>query len=328
MPYRAINKDIAYSIRKCNDDEIEIRLSLLDGYIRGFIRFLIVGMFFIGANFDTSRGITPFSMEMDSIKENVTWAFEPDILIKKQYEEYVQLSSRPVVFETFPNHRVLSYAEYKNDEAFTNAMFWGKIKTACYIIFTLIITFLVFLPRINGIRVNRKKRVIYWKFLDTQYEIAYVPEQGNPLAGLVYDKFGLYAFGWGKYFSLRFDILTQGEKEPAHHFAGVYPTVSLEHNDHILLAIQSYLTEENPPFLKYLGRRFKTFGDPFIMFCNAITLPCCFSNKKAQAALDMALKKWHKKKPTQKQGWFTLIQSYQKYVNKQLDEQELDNQIK
>ena len=39
------NKDIAYSIRKRGDDEIEIRDSIFDGYARGFIRFVLIGYF-------------------------------------------------------------------------------------------------------------------------------------------------------------------------------------------------------------------------------------------------------------------------------------------
>ena len=38
------NKDIAYSIRKRGEDEIEIRDSIFDGYARGFIRFVLIGM--------------------------------------------------------------------------------------------------------------------------------------------------------------------------------------------------------------------------------------------------------------------------------------------
>ena len=38
------DKDIAYSIRKRGEDEIEIRDSIFDGYVRGFIRFVLIGM--------------------------------------------------------------------------------------------------------------------------------------------------------------------------------------------------------------------------------------------------------------------------------------------
>ncbi|PHO19988.1 hypothetical protein CQR79_09570 [Aggregatibacter actinomycetemcomitans] len=78
-----------------------------------------------------------------------------------------------------------------------------------------------------------------------------------------------------------------------------------------------------------MGKRFKVFGDyPLITFCNFAALPCYFARQKAQIALDNALAKWHKKTENQKQGWFNTMHGYQKHVNKQLAEQELDNQIK
>ncbi|TYA51481.1 hypothetical protein FXB78_05540 [Aggregatibacter actinomycetemcomitans] len=67
---------------------------------------------------------------------------------------------------------------------------------------------------------------------------------------------------------------------------------------------------------------------PLITFCNFAALPCCFARQKAQIVLDNALAKWHKKTENQKQGWFNTMHGYQKHVNKQLAEQELDNQIK
>ena len=43
-----------------------------------------------------------------------------------------------------------------------------------------------------------------------------------------------------------------------------------EHNAQILRAIRAYLTEDNPEFLKYVGRDFKNFGLKFnIALCNA-----------------------------------------------------------
>ena len=41
------DKDIAYSIRKRGNDEIEIRDSIFDGYARGFIRFILFAGFLI-----------------------------------------------------------------------------------------------------------------------------------------------------------------------------------------------------------------------------------------------------------------------------------------
>lgn len=322
-------KELGFSIRKVGQDEIEIRLSTLDGYIRGFFRAILVGMLCIGSYFDTSHGIKPFSREIDNVLESYYWATDPDKLALPQYLEYKKIADKKYKFrleEKDPYAKPpATYEEYK-DDILPNNPFLKLLFKTFWIPFVI---FLIFFPRINGIRVNRKKRLIYWQSIGKNFEIAYVPEKSDPLAGLVYDKFGLYSFGGGKRFSLRFDILTQGEKEPAHHYAGVYPLPNELHNDHILLAIQAYLTEENPEFLQHISKRFKVFGDkPLITFCNFAALPCCFASKKAQVALDNALAKWNKKTENQKQGWFNTMHGYQKHVNKQLAEQDLDNQIK
>ncbi|MCQ9120862.1 hypothetical protein BKG95_01880 [Rodentibacter pneumotropicus] len=320
-------KDLGFSIRKCGKDEIEIRLSTFDGYIRGFVRTILVGMLCVGMYFDTSHGIKPFSQEIASIKQNITWAFNPNALIEKEYNRISIIHNSREFMNMFPEKKIEPYNEFS--ASFNERILESRFKIGFCLFGFFIIIFLFFFPKMNGIRVNRKKRLIYWQSIAKTFEIAYVPEKGNPLAGLVYDKFGLYAFGGGKRFSLRFDILTQGEKEPAHHYAGVYPTPSEQHNDHILLAVQAYLTEENPEFLQYIGKRFKVFGSyPAITFCNFAALPCCFSHKKAQIVLDKALEKWRQKTENQKQGWFNTMHGYQKRVNRQLEDQELDNQIK
>ncbi|OOF62211.1 hypothetical protein BH925_09995 [Rodentibacter pneumotropicus] len=320
-------KDLGFSIRKCGKDEIEIRLSTFDGYIRGFVRAILVGMLCISMYFDTSHGIVSFSREINTIQEDFMWAFSPDERLLSEYKEHVMTTTDPEFSQMFPNYKTLSYYEFKKEHIDKRIL--ERIRAYFHFIWIPFVIFLIFFPRMNGIRVNRKKRLIYWQSIAKTFEITYVPEKGNPLAGLVYDKFGLYAFGGGKRFSLRFDILTQGEKEPAHHYAGVYPIPNEQHNDHILLAVQAYLTEENPEFLQYIGKRFKVFGSyPAITFCNFAALPCCFSHKKAQIALDNALEKWRQKTENQKQGWFNTMHGYQKRVNRQLEDQELDNQIK
>ncbi|OOF62214.1 hypothetical protein [Rodentibacter pneumotropicus] len=322
-------KELGFSIRKCGKDEIEIRLSTFDGYIRGFVRAILVGMLCVGSYFDTSHGIKPFSQEINNVLRAYHWATNPDKLAYPQYMEYKEIAEANYQIRLQEKDPYAAppalYEEYKNDILPQHP--WSKLFFKIFWIPFAI--FFIFFPRMNGIRVNRKKRLIYWQSITKTFEIAYVPEKGNPLAGLVYDKFGLYAFGGGKRFSLRFDILTQGEKEPAHHYAGVYPTPNEQHNDHILLAVQAYLTEENPEFLQHIGKRFKVFGSyPAITFCNFAALPCCFSHKKAQIALDNALEKWQQKTENQKQGWFNTMHGYQKRVNRLLEDQELDNQIK
>ncbi|WP_288062375.1 hypothetical protein [Rodentibacter caecimuris] len=52
MDKKQIYYDLGYSIRKTNNDEIEIRHSFLSGFYRGVFRFLIIGFFIINAFLD------------------------------------------------------------------------------------------------------------------------------------------------------------------------------------------------------------------------------------------------------------------------------------
>ena len=62
------NKDIAYSIRKRGNDEIEIRDSIFDGYARGFIRFILFAGFLI-VGFGGGNSLNkPFASQIESIK--------------------------------------------------------------------------------------------------------------------------------------------------------------------------------------------------------------------------------------------------------------------
>ena len=74
----------------------------------------------------------------------------------------------------------------------------------------------------------------------------------------------------------------------------------------ILRAIRAYLTEDNPEFLKYVGRDFKNFGLKFnIALCNAFALRVPFSRKKADRAIELALAEWNKKTPNQNKAGST-----------------------
>ncbi|MDU2383022.1 MAG: hypothetical protein E7D58_10095, partial [Haemophilus parainfluenzae] len=61
------NKDIAYSIRKRGEDEIEIRDSIFDGYARGFIRFVLGGMMLI--NIFNGLSVIPFYSHSDTKRD-------------------------------------------------------------------------------------------------------------------------------------------------------------------------------------------------------------------------------------------------------------------
>ena len=92
--------------------------------------------------------------------------------------------------------------------------------------------------------------MIYWQTIFGSHAIAFVPEQGDPLGGINYSRFGLYAFGGHERFSLQLWIDDYLSKRRVTALFGVYPSPSSEHNAQILRAIRAYLTEDNPEFLK------------------------------------------------------------------------------
>ena len=91
------HKDIAYSIRKRGEDEIEIRDSIFDGYARGFIRFvLFAGFLIIGFGGGNSLN-EPFSSQINDFKMDYTWAFTPDELIIPNYRNYLELYKKKIL---------------------------------------------------------------------------------------------------------------------------------------------------------------------------------------------------------------------------------------
>ena len=96
----------------------------------------------------------------------------------------------------------------------------------------------------------------------------------------------------------------------------MYPSPSSEHNAQILRAIRAYLTEDNPEFLKYVGRDFKNFGLKFnIALCNAFALRVHLVAKKPIALLNWHLPNGIRKPRNQKQGWFNERRATQKIIN-------------
>ena len=320
------DKDIAYSIRKRGNDEIEIRDSIFDGYARGFIRFVLGGMMLI--NIFNGLSVIPFYSHSDT-KRDYEWAFNPDKPAREQYSRYrrmVDVHYKRAQKENDPLvNPPMSYEEYKKG-------ILSKSPLKDFILDIIMIPFFAFaffLPRPRGFRVNRKKRVIYWQTIFGSHAIAFVPEQGDPLGGINYSRFGLYAFGSHERFSLQLWIDDYLSKRRVTALFGVYPSPSSEHNAQILRAIRAYLTEDNPEFLKYVGRDFKNFGLKFnIALCNAFALRVPFSRKKADRAIELALTEWNKKTPNQKQGWFNERRATQKLINERHLREDLDNEVK
>ena len=321
------NKDIAYSIRKRGDDEIEIRDSIFDGYVRGLIRFILIGMTLISV-FHGSSGI-PFYSQYLEAKSDYEWAFNPDKPAREQYLRYKETAQFQYEMDQKEGYSFVSppksYDEYKKD-----ILIGSPLKDFVLdIIMIPFVLFAFFLPRPRGFRVNRKKRVIYWQTIFGSHAIAFVPEQGDPLGGINYSRFGLYAFGGHERFSLQLWIDDYLSKRRVTALFGVYPSPSSEHNAQILRAIRAYLTEDNPEFLKYVGRDFKNFGLKFnIALCNAFALRVPFSRKKADRAIELALAEWNKKTLNQKQGWFNERRATQKLINERHLREELNNEVK
>ncbi|TCP95205.1 hypothetical protein EDC44_11036 [Cricetibacter osteomyelitidis] len=321
-------KRLRYSIRKRGNDEIEIRHSLLDGYVRGFFRALFIAIFIYGSYISASYGERPFESILENIHRNYDWAFQPDKRARKQYERYkdiaiYQYNKAQAENDNFVKPPV-SYEEYKKD-----IIIGTPLKDLILsLIWVPIVIFLLFLPRPRGIRINRKKLLIYWQSLCGSHSIAYVPETGDPLSGLTYSRFGLYAFGGHKRFSLHTRIKDYRTKQITGGFYGVYPTPSEQHNADILNAIRAYLSEVDPEFLRYIGNRYKVCGTRFkIMFCNAFAPPVPFSRKKADKALDKALELWQKQNPQQQNDWFRHMQKQQKAIHKAHDDECLENRV-
>ena len=320
------DKDIAYSIRKRGNDEIEIRDSIFDGYARGFIRFVLGGMMLV--NIFNGLSIIPFYSHSDT-KSDYEWAFNPDKPAREQYLRYKETAQFQYEMDQKEGYSFVSppksYDEYKKD-----ILIGSPLKDFVLdIIMIPFVLFAFFLPRPRGFRVNRKKRVIYWQTIFGSHAIAFVPEQGDPLGGINYSRFGLYAFGGHERFSLQLWIDDYLSKRRVTALFGVYPSPSSEHNAQILRAIRAYLTEDNPEFLKYVGRDFKNFGLKFnIALCNAFALRVPFSRKKADRAIELALAEWNKKTPNQKQGWFNERRATQKIINERHLREELDNEVK
>ena len=319
-------KQLRFSIRKINEDEIEIRNSFFDGYTRGFIRLLFIGIFCMSWYQNAKYKQPPFSYEIAAIKEDFVWTFNKKSIIKPLYEDHVKDHNDPEFIKMFPNNKLLSYEEY--EKLYTDKPWakWHIIRTFLHPIWMAFLLFLFCLPRPRGIRVNRKKRIIYAPILNGTYRVAFVPKEGDPLGGVVYSCYGPHPLGGESLYSFVMAIREEKNMLPSRHYLGVYPSVTFKQSIDILNAIRAYLTEDNPEFLKHIKRRFSVWHYiATIPFCNAFALPVPFNRAKADTAIEQALAEWNKKTNNQKQKWFKDIAEEQKIINEELTIKGLDN---
>ena len=317
-------KQLRFSIRKINEDEIEIRNSFFDGYTRGFIRLLFIGIFCMSWYQNAKYKELPFSYEIAAIKEDFVWTFNSDEIIKPLYNNYLNKVTKPDFLRDFPNTKIDTYQEYKN--YYVERHKWNRIRFFFHPIWMAFLLFLFCLPRPRGIRVNRKKRIIYAPILNGTYRIAFVPKEGDPLDGVVYSCYGPHPFGGESLYSFVMAIREEKNMLPSRHYLGVYPSVTSKQSIDILNAIRAYLTEDNPEFLKHIKPRFSVWHYIItIPFCNALAIPVPFNRGKADVAIEQALAEWNKKTNNQKQKWFKSIAEEQKIINEELTIKGLDN---
>ena len=322
-------KSLKYSIRQCNEDEIEIRNAFFDGYYRGFIRLLFIGIFCMSLYQNAKYKQPPFFYEISAIKEDFVWTFNKDSEIRPLYEKYREWVQNPETREKYPNEKLQSYEEYKENYTHKPWAKWHIIRTFLHPIWMAFLLFLFCLPRPRGIRINRKKRIIYAPILNGTYRVAFVPKEGDPLGGVVYSCYGPHPLGGESLYSFVMAIREEKNMLPSRHYLGVYPSVTSKQSIDILNAIRAYLTEDNPEFLKHIKPRFSVWHYIItIPFCNALAIPVPFNRGKADVAIEQALAEWNKKTNNQKQKWFKSIAEEQKLINEEHSAEGLDNQAK
>ncbi|MBN6062757.1 hypothetical protein HYE62_00210, partial [Aggregatibacter actinomycetemcomitans] len=131
--------------------------------------------------------VIPFYSHSD-VKRDYQWAFHRDEMLREEYRFYKETTGEINKFR----EEKLELTPY---EIYTNGL--GPQSPLKDFILDIImipfVAFAFFLPRPRGLRVNRKKRVIYWQTILGSHSIAFVPEKGDPLGGINYSRFGLYA---------------------------------------------------------------------------------------------------------------------------------------
>ncbi|THA03234.1 hypothetical protein D3M74_01105, partial [Rodentibacter pneumotropicus] len=142
---------LKYSIRQCGEDEIEIRNAFFDGYSRGFIRLLFIGIFCMSLYQNAKYNKPPFSYEFSAVKEDFEAVFNPDKRIKRVYDRYIKVVSDPEYIRDFPNKKLQPYEEFK--KPYIERGKWNRIRFFFHPIWISFLLFLFFLPRPRGIRV-------------------------------------------------------------------------------------------------------------------------------------------------------------------------------
>ncbi|WP_233127067.1 hypothetical protein [Rodentibacter sp. Ppn85] len=259
---------------------------------------------------------------------DIQWGFYPDKELKRRYNDYLKVYDNKEFIELFKIKKTPdTYEEYKSDYSsrIQKTKFWLGVK---FIVF-LFVLFLFIYPTPRTLRLNRKHRVIYlqnWK----GHSIVPVPDKGDPLSGILYDRFSIYMFGGKGDCSLFFKLdLDEGEATDG-GLLGCYPLPNKNHNMHLIKAMRAYFTEENPEFMQYIHAWYRIpWFNPLIAFCNSfafIRFPV-FRRKKAEQAILTFKQEWDKLSYKQKMQKFARVIQRQKELNERLLAQGLHNEV-
>ncbi|OOF79854.1 hypothetical protein BKG97_08875 [Rodentibacter caecimuris] len=245
-----------------------------------------------------------------------------------QYEKYVLVKSDPDYFSRHPEkYPPIPYEKYKDLHLNGEFILLNKIYLDFF--FLLSIIFLFFYPHHRALRLNRKYRVFYSQNIIGTAVVS-VPEKGDPLSGILYNRFSIYPFGRGQHFSLSVTLKLFEGKARDGFFLGIYPTPNAEHNEHIVRAMREFFTQDNPEFLQHIGRCYRTpWCRPLIAFCNSLSpiyFPF-FRRKKAEKAIAEYRAEWNKLSPKQQQARYHAVQKRQQEINENLKQQGFYNEV-
>ena len=327
MNRNQIYHDLGFSIRKVNEDEIEIKNSAFDGYLRGFFRMLIIGIFAVIAFLDYQHNEFPLSGIYSAIKNELSFGFYSDEVIKPMHDRHIITRKDSEFIKMFPDEKILSYEEYKSE--YSTDILKSKIWFILHSILFLFIFLLFFYPRHRSIRLNRKERVIYMQAFHKIFVMP-VPDKDDPLMGMKYNRFSFYMFGSRKHFSLLMTGLVVEGKYTEAELLGCYPLPNPLHNMHLIKAMREFFTQENPEFLKHIGRFYRTpWLRPAIAFCNSfsfIRFPIS-SRKKIDRAIAEHKAFWNSLSYKQQMQRYDKAVKEQQELNEQLTSEGLINEV-
>ena len=328
MNRNQIFHDLGFSIRKVNKDEIEIKNSTFDGYLRGFFRTLIIGILLVISFLDYQSGKFPLSGVYKEIKNDYIWAINPDEKIFTLYKMYRLHDDDPTYFQRYPEkYPPESYKEFR--KPYVTEDFWKRHVFYFELIPIFLVFILFFYPRHRSIRLNRKERVIYMQAFHKIFVIP-VPDKGDPLMGMKYNRFSFYMFGSRKQFSLLMTGLVVEGKYTEAELLGCYPLPNHLHNMHLIKTMREFFTQENPEFLKHIGRFYRTpWFRPAIAFCNSfsfIRFPIS-SRKKIDRAIVEHKAFWNSLSYKQQMQRYDKAVKEQQELNEQLASEGLINEV-